>query len=93
MDLFEPNPIKAKRNLAKHGIAFEEAQTVFLDVLSVSGHDPDHSYDEERRIIFGRSSLGNLLVVSFAERSGRIRIISARKMIKREIRFYEDDQI
>lgn len=90
MDLFEPNPIKAKKNLAKHGISFEEAQTVFLDDLSVSAQDPDHSYDEERRIIFGRSSLGNLLAVSFVERSGRIRLISARKLTKREIKFYEN---
>lgn len=90
MDLFEPNPIKAKKNLAKHGISFEEGQTVFLDDLSVSAQDPDHSYDEERRIIFGRSSLGNLLAVSFVERSGRIRLISARKLTKREIKFYEN---
>jgi uncharacterized protein len=90
MELFEPNPIKAKKNLAKHGISFEEAQTVFLDDLSVSDQDPEHSYDEERRIIFGRSSLGNLLAVSFVERSGRIRLISARKQTKREIKFYEN---
>jgi uncharacterized protein len=90
MELFEPNPDKAKKNLAKHGISFEEAQTVFLDDLSISGQDPDHSYDEERRIIIGRSSLGNLLMVSFVERSGRIRIISTRKLTKRETKFYEE---
>jgi uncharacterized protein len=90
MELFEPNPLKARKNLAKHGISFEEAQTVFLDELSFSTQDPDHSYDEERRIIFGRSSLGTLLMVSFTERSGRIRIISARKLTKRETKFYEE---
>ncbi|TAF99052.1 MAG: BrnT family toxin [Betaproteobacteria bacterium] len=90
MDLFESNPVKAKKNLAKHGISFEEARTVFLDDLSVSGQDPDHSYDEERRIILGRSSLGNPLMVSFVERSGRIRIISARRLTKREIKVYEN---
>ncbi len=90
MDLFEPNPAKAKKNLAKHGILFEEAQTVFLDHLSISSQDPDHSYDEERQIIFGRSSLGNFLAVSYVERSGRIRIISARKLTKREIKLYEN---
>ncbi len=90
MDLFELNPTKGNKNLVKHGISFEEAQTVFLDDLSISDQDPDHSYDEERRIIFGRSSLGNLLTVSFVERSGRIRIISARKLTKREIKFYEN---
>jgi uncharacterized protein len=90
MDLFEPNPLKAKKNLAKHGILFEEAQTVFLDDLSFSSQDPDHSHDEERLIIFGRSSLGNFLAVSYVERSGRIRIISARKLTKREIKLYEN---
>lgn len=90
MDLFELNPAKAKKNLAKHGILFEEAQTVFLDDLSFSSQDPDHSYDEERQIIFGRSSLGNFLAVSYIERSGRIRIISARKLTKREIKLYEN---
>lgn len=90
MHLFEPNPAKAKKNLAKHGILFEEAQTVFLDDLSISSQDPDHSYDEELQIIFGRSSLGNFLAVSYVERSGRIRIISARKLTKREIKLYEN---
>jgi uncharacterized protein len=90
MDLFEPNPAKAKKNLAKHGILFEEAQTVFLDDFAFSSQDPDHSYDEERQIIFGRSSLGNFLAVSYVERSGRIRIISARKLTKREIKLYEN---
>ena len=90
MDLFELNPAKAKKNLAKHGIFFEEAQTVFFDDLSFSSRDPDHSFDEERQIIFGRSSLGNFLAVSYVERSGRIRIISARKLTKREIKFYEN---
>jgi uncharacterized protein len=90
MELFEPNPLKARKNLAKHGISFEEAQTVFLDELSYSTQDPDHSYDGERRVIFGRSSLGNLLMVSFTEYSGRIRIISARKLTKRETKFYEE---
>ncbi len=90
MDLFEPNPAKANKNLAKHGILFEEAQTVFLDDFSFSSQDPDHSIDEERQVIFGRSSLGNILAVSYVERSGRIRIISARKLTKREIKLYEN---
>jgi uncharacterized protein len=89
-ELFEPNPVKAKANLAKHGVSFEEAQTVFLDSLSISGQDPDHSYDEERRIIIGRAATGNLLIVSFVERSGMIRLISARKLSKREIKLYEN---
>jgi uncharacterized DUF497 family protein len=89
-ELFEPNPIKARANLAKHGVSFEEAQTVFLDELALSSHDPDHSYAEERRIIIGRAATGRLLILSFVERSGMIRIISARKLTKRETKLYEN---
>ena len=88
---FDGDPRKARINLAKHKVTFEEAQTVFLDDFSMSHHDPDHSHDEERRIIFGRSSLGALLAVSFVERGSKIRIISARKLTRREIRIYEND--
>ena len=87
---FEWDPPKARKNFAKHGTSFEEAQTVFLDVLSMSGQDPDHSFDEERRIILGRSTLGALLAVSFVERANIVRLISARKLTRREIRLYEN---
>ena len=87
---FEWDPIKARKNLAKHGISFELAQTVFLDELSISGHDPDHSSGEERRIILGCSSFGELLTVSFVERANTIRLISARKLTSREKRLYEN---
>ena len=75
---FEWDPEKAKRNLKKHGVSFEEAITVFYDSLSATFDDPDHSIGEQRLITIGFSSLGRLLVVSFAERGKDLRIISAR---------------
>jgi hypothetical protein len=60
---FESDPRKAKLNLAKHGVSFEEATTVFRDPLSATAPDPDHSSDERRFVTFGLSSKGRLLVV------------------------------
>jgi uncharacterized protein len=87
---FEFHDEKAKINLANHEITFEEAKSVFLDALAISGHDPDHSYDENRYMTFGMSSTGKLLGVVFTYRSDKIRIISARKATKRERKIYED---
>jgi hypothetical protein len=86
---FEWNADKARRNLAKHRVFFEEACEVFADPLSSSVQDPDCSIEEERFVIFGRSCSGQHMVVSFTDRGGRIRIISARRMIRREIAAYE----
>lgn len=80
---------KAKKNLRKHAVSFEEAQTVFADSLSVTVDDPDHSEHEDRLLILGQSAGGKLLVVSFTERGERIRIISARPADPRERRNYE----
>ena len=57
------NPKKAASNIKKHGIGFEEASTVFLDMLSITGADPDHSEGEERWLTFGVSLQGTFLVV------------------------------
>ena len=65
---FEWDEGKAEANLEKHGVSFEEAQTVFDDLLYVDFYDPDHSYDEHRYIIIGQSKLGRLLLVSYRER-------------------------
>ena len=51
----EWDPVKAKRNLKKHGVAFEEAATAMSDPTAVTGSDPDHSLNEERYITFGVS--------------------------------------
>ena len=68
----EWDPIKAEENLAKHGVSFEEAATVFRDTLSVTGVDPDHSVGEERFVIFGLSTSGRLIVASHTERGDTI---------------------
>ena len=75
---FEWDREKAKRNLTKHKVSFEEAMTVFYDPLSATFDDPDHSTDEERLITIGYSSHSRLLMVSHTERGTTIRIISAR---------------
>jgi uncharacterized DUF497 family protein len=76
-------------NERKHGVTFEEAAEVFADDHSSTISDPDHSLDEERFVIFGRSRADKFLVVSFMERDGRIRIINARPMTRRERKAYE----
>lgn len=87
---FEWDRAKAAENLAKHGISFEEAATVFRDPLSQTGRDPDHSVDEERFVIFGISTSGRLLAVAHTERGDTIRIISARPAIPGERKIYEE---
>ena len=87
---FELDSEKARTNLADHKITFDEAKSVFVDPLAVSGHDPDHSYDESRYIMMGASSNGHLLAVVFAYRSDKIRLISAPKVTKRERKIYEN---
>jgi hypothetical protein len=89
---FEWDPDKAEAIQRKHGVSFEEASTVFGDPLSTAIHDPDHSEHEERMLLLGRSSAGNLLVVAHSERGDRIRLISARRANRRERRDYEESR-
>ena len=86
---FEWDPVKARDNETKHGVSFLEATEVFADNLSSSSPDPDHSVEEERFVIFGKTLRDRHLVVAFTERSGRLRIISARQMTRRERHAYE----
>ena len=58
---FEWNNKKAIENLRKHGIAFDEAATIFADPLAITYHDPEHSMEEDRYLTFGHSSQGRLL--------------------------------
>ena len=85
-----PDPEKEAANLLKHGVSFDEAMSVFRDPLSLTGPDSDHSHGELRFLVTGRSRFGNTLIVSHTEREGRIRIISARRATRTEIRHYED---
>ena len=86
---FEWDETKARANEKKHHVSFLEAAEVFGDEYSSCVRDPDHSYDEERYLLFGVSSRGNHLVVSYTERSDRIRIISVRRMTRQERKAYE----
>jgi uncharacterized DUF497 family protein len=87
---FEWDPNKASRNLRKHGVAFEEAATVFRDDLGVTVPDPDHSTEEERFITIGVSNQNRLLIVAHADRGDCMRIISARELTPRERKQYEE---
>ena len=88
---FEWEETKAKANLRKHKVSFEEAATVFEDNLSLTGRDPDHSVGEHRLITFGLSAEHRVLAVSHAERGNKIRIISARPATRVERKIYEED--
>ena len=72
-------------------VSFEEASTVFRDVLSATGTDPDHSVGEQRFVAFGISNIGRFLVVSHTGEGDIIRIISARLATRRERTIYEED--
>jgi len=87
---FEWNLAKAKANLRKHGIAFEEAATVFFDDCAVEFYDDSHSDLEDRMLLLGLSSRLRLLLVChcYRESDSIIRIISARKATKNESRLY-----
>ncbi len=86
----EWDPKKAKSNLEKHGVSFEEAATALGDPMAATGADPDHSLTEERYVTFGVSEKGRLVVVSHTEKDQTIRIISARKASKGEKELYEE---
>jgi uncharacterized protein len=87
---FEWDPRKAIANRRKHGVTFEEASSALRDRLSATGHDPDHSEDEDRFVTFGISSRGRLLAVSHTDRGNVIRIISARIATSVERQIYEE---
>lgn len=86
---FEWDPKKAHTNQTKHKVSFQEAATVFADVLSITVPDPDHSRDEERYITIGLSQQSRLLMVAHTELNKKIRIISARELTKKEREDYE----
>jgi uncharacterized protein len=88
---FEWDAKKANQNLKTHGVAFEEALTVFADPLANIFDDPDHSENERRELIIGHSTSQRLLVVSFTERKPRTRIIGAREATAHERRDHEQN--
>ncbi|MGE5776815.1 MAG: BrnT family toxin [Chloroflexota bacterium] len=88
---FEWDDEKAKKNLKKHGVSFEEAATIFNDPRVATIFDPDHSEKEERFVSLGMSFIQRLLSVIHTNRAERIRLISARKATKTERKAYEND--
>ncbi|MBI2556643.1 MAG: BrnT family toxin [Planctomycetes bacterium] len=87
---FEWDEEKAKANLKKHKVSFDEATTIFIDPFSITIPDIDHSMDEQRYIDIGSSGNGRVLVVVYTERGSNIRIISCRKATLSERKHYEE---
>jgi uncharacterized protein len=89
---FEWDEAKARVNLAKHGISFEEATSVFNDPLTITITDPLHSSPgEERWVTMGPSYRRRLLAVVHSEEADTIRVISAREVTRRERKAYEEN--
>lgn len=85
---FEWDQEKAVSNSKKHGVRFSEAATVWRDHFARSFYDPDHSEAEDRWLFIGLSAEGRVLVVCYCERHHRIRLISARHALTREMEQY-----
>jgi uncharacterized DUF497 family protein len=87
---FEWDTDKARTNLKKHAVSFDEGATIFNDSLIATIPDPDHSDQEIRTIAIGMSVNARLLVVVFTERDDKTRLISCRKATKTETEVYEN---
>ena len=85
---FQYDPAKAASNLKKHGVSFADAEGVFFDPLAIHQLDPD-SEDEERFVAVGMGSAGIILVVIYTLRNEEIRLISARRATRHEVKSYE----
>lgn len=88
---FEWDAAKARSNKKKHGVSFEEAQSVFYDEFAVQFFDEDNSGSENRFLMLGFSDEARLLIVCHCEREqdNTVRIISARKATKNESTYYQ----
>jgi uncharacterized DUF497 family protein len=86
--VFEWDVKKAAANVAKHGVSFDEAATVFADAEALDGPDQAHSVEEARLLRLGRSALGRVLMVAYTLRNTghgeTIRIITARRASRKE---------
>jgi uncharacterized DUF497 family protein len=87
---FEWDPAKAQSNLRKHGVSFEEAATVFRNLLAATAVDARPEEETEVRLYIGTSKRGRLLVVAHCDRGEVVRVISARKPTQRERLAYEE---
>ena len=92
---FDWNPEKARANIIKHKVSFDEAKTVFDDKYAVTLFDEGHSEDEDRFVIIGESADYRELYVCHCYRGEHedvVRILSARKATKTEIRIYYNER-
>ena len=91
---FDWNPVKAASNLAKHGVSFQDAMTVFADPLALSRLDENHGATEERWVTMGEAAVGFCWrftpMWSWAEGRVFVRIISANVPGRREARQYQE---
>jgi len=87
--VFEWDKGNLDKSRRKHGITAEESESVFVDANGFIVPDPRHSVHEERQVIFGRSNKQRTLHVVFTIRKKKIRVISARRMHKKEVEKYE----
>ena len=90
MLLFEWDEVKARENLKRHKVPFDEGKTIFNDPFLLTYPDIDSSEAEERYINIGLSAKNRVLVLIHTERQSKIRIISCRKATARERRHYEE---
>jgi uncharacterized DUF497 family protein len=89
---FEWDPQKDRENQLKHGIAFEEASSVFGDSFAITIDDPDHSAHEQRFLTTGYSNRQRLVIVAHTDRDDRVRLISARGVTAAERHVYEEER-
>ncbi len=91
--IFEWDEVKAKANIKKHKVSFEEGKTIFNDPFLFTCMDHERSENEDRFITIGFSAHGRILVLTHTERDGRIRIINCRKATRTEREFYEEGSL
>ncbi len=87
--MVEWDPAKANSNLVKHGVSFELACSVFKDPFAVEWQDDSQDYGEDRFLILGMVE-GRVLHVTYVERNGNVRLISARRAEAYECRYYHE---
>jgi uncharacterized DUF497 family protein len=92
MYLFEWDSGNMLKSITKHNISNVEAESCFNDTLAITLADEKHTGNEERFLLYGKSSAGHIIVNCFTLRNGKIRIISSRKANKKERMIYEQNQ-
>lgn len=89
-DRFEWDPKKARTNLQKHRVSFEEAATIFDDPHLTEAVEDESSSDEPRWVVFGESVQGKFLRTVYTESGTKLRLISAKKATPRQRQVYEE---